>query len=57
MLLTQIIDIIKMLKLTHGQGHKVKGQICNYTKNGFGYKSWTGVWILILLTHMNNVNE
>ena len=26
MILTYIIDIDEILKLTHGQGHKVKGQ-------------------------------
>ena len=34
MILTHIIDIDETLKLTKGQGHKVKGQgqICNYRK-------------------------
>ena len=35
MILTYIIDIDEMLKLTKGQGHKVKGQgqMYNYIKN------------------------
>ena len=34
MILSYMIGIIEMLKLTQGQGHKVKGQgqICNYVK-------------------------
>ena len=34
MILTYIIDIDEMFKLTKGQGHKVKGQghICMYVK-------------------------
>ena len=37
MLLTNKIDIYKTVKLTQGQGHKVKeqGQICNYTDKLF----------------------
>ena len=35
MLLANMIDDNRMLMLTHGQGHKVKGQgqICNFVKN------------------------
>ena len=38
MILTYIIDLNKMLKLTQGQGHKVKGQshIGIYVKKYFG---------------------
>ena len=34
MILTEMIDINKMLKLTKGQGHKIKGQgqICKLAK-------------------------
>ena len=37
MILTHMIDINETLKLTQGQGHKVKGQghICNFVKNLF----------------------
>ena len=35
MILTHMIDINKMLKLTQGQGHKVEGQgeICKFVRN------------------------
>ena len=37
MMFTYKIDIYEMLKLSQGQGHKVKaqGQICNFVKNLF----------------------
>ena len=37
MILAHMIDINKILKLTLGQGHKVKGQgqICSFVKNLF----------------------
>ena len=37
MILANMIDTNEMLKLTLGQGHKVKGQgqICNYVKTLF----------------------
>ena len=41
MILTYIIDIDETLKLTPGQGHKVKGQslFSVYVKNILGYNS------------------
>ena len=41
MTFTHMIDINEMLKLTKGQGHKVKGQgqEGNYTKIFYGYKT------------------
>ena len=58
-ILTYLIDIGKMLKLTKGQGHKVKGQghICINVFFCFGYKSWTVKWILMILTHMIDIDE
>ena len=43
MTFTHMIDINEMLKLTKGQGHKVKGQgqIYSFDKKGFDYISWT----------------
>ena len=59
MKLTRMIDINEMLKLTQGQGHKVKGQgqICNYTKKIFGYKSLTADCILLIIEHMIDINK
>ena len=52
-------SIDKMLKLTKGQGHKVKGQgqICDFEKNCFDYISWTKDWILIMLIHMISIDK
>jgi len=51
MILTYVIDIDKTLKLTQGQGHKVKGQGHTgiYVKNSFDYNPWTYGWILMKL--------
>ena len=59
MILTYIIDIDKTVKLTQGQGHKVKGQghICNYVKLLFSYKSWTGNSILMIFTYLIDIDE
>ena len=59
MILTYIIDIDEMLKLTKGQGHKVKGQgyICNYVKLLFSYKLWTGESILMIFTNLIDIDE
>ena len=48
-----------MLKLTQGQGHKVKGQgqICDFVKTCFDYISRTNEWILIKITHRVDINE
>ena len=48
MILTNKIDVYKTKKFIQGQG---QGQISNYTKNCFNYKSWTGDWTLIILIH------
>ena len=51
MILGHMIAIDDTLKLTQGQGHKVKGQghICIYA---FFYKSWADEWILMVLILM-----
>ena len=38
--LWHLINIIELLKLTQGKGHKVKGQgqICNYVKTTINYR-------------------
>ena len=49
------------LKVTQGQGQKVKGQCqcqtCNFVKNLFGYIPWTNDWIWMILAHMIDINE
>ena len=48
-----------MLKVTQGQGHKVKGQghICHYVKNNdLGYKSRTNDWIVVKLMHRVDID-
>ena len=59
MILTYKIDNNETKKLTQGQGHKVKGQgqICNYTKNWFGYKSFMADCILLIIEHMIDINK
>ena len=60
MILAYIIDIDKMLKLTKGQGHKVKGQGHIYVfmwNSCFDYKSWTDVLILMILTYVIDIYE
>ena len=54
MILTYVIDIDETLKLTQGQGHKVKGQghIGIYLKKCLGYNSSTYIWILMKLLVM-----
>ena len=54
MILGHMVNIDETLKLTRGQGHKVKGQghICNYVNLLFSYKSWVDDSILMILTHM-----
>ena len=46
-----MISITRMLKLTKGQGHKVKGQsqICRFKKKCLGYKSGTDDCVFIKL--------
>ena len=48
------VDIDATLKLTQGQGHKVKGQghILIYVKNSLGYNSKTDRWIYMKLCVM-----
>ena len=49
-----------MFKLIEGQSHKVKGQgnICKFVKKTFfGYKSWTNELMLMVLTHMIDINK
>ena len=36
---------------------KGQGQICIIQKHCFGYESWTGDWLLMILKHMININE
>ena len=59
MILRHMVDIDKTLKLTQGQGQKVKdqGHICNYVKLLFSYKSWTGDSILMILTYLIDIYE
>ena len=59
MILRHMVDIDKTLKLTQGQGQKVKdqGHICNYVKLLFSYKSWTGDSILMILTYLIDIDE
>ena len=49
----QRVDINATLKLTQGQGHKVKDQgcICSYIRNCLGYKSGTDDCIFIKIIH------
>ena len=51
MILRHMVDIDETLKLTQGQGHKVKdqGHIWSYVKLLFSYKSWTDDSILMIL--------
>ena len=59
MILRHIVDIDETLKLTQGQGHKVKdqGHICNYVKLLLSYKSWTGDYIFMILTYLIDIDE
>ena len=60
MIITYITDTDEMLKLTKGQGHKVKGQGHIYVfmkKSCFGYKSWTDGSILMILTYVMNTDQ
>ena len=59
MILGHMVYIDETLKLTQGQGHKVKGQghICNYVKLLLSYKSWTGDCILMILTYLIDIDE
>ena len=52
MILTYIIDIDETVKLTQGQGHKVKGQghICIYVKFFFQLLIITDESIMMILT-------
>ena len=53
------IHIHATLKVTKGQGHKVKGQcqICSYVKNnGLGYKSRTYDWIVVKLMYRVDID-
>ena len=55
-----MISIVKMLMFTQGQGHKVKGQgqIYDFVKKSvLTNKSWSNDWILIILTHMIDINK
>ena len=60
MILTYIIDIDWMLRLTEGQGHKVKGQGHIYVfmwNSCFDYKSWTDDSILMMFTYLIDIDE
>ena len=59
MILRHMVDIDETLKLTQGQGHKVKdqGHICSYVKLLFSYKSWTDDSILMILTYLIDIDE
>ena len=59
MILTHIIDIDETLKLTQGQGHKVKGQghICIYVKSFSYYKSLTDDSIMMILTYIIDIDK
>ena len=59
MILRHMVDIDETLKLTQGQGHKVKdqGHICNYVKLLFSYKSWTDDSFLMILTYLIDIDE
>ena len=59
MILTYTIDIDEPLKLTQGQGHKVKdqGHICSFVNSCFGYKSLTDDIILMILTYVIFIYE
>ena len=51
------VDIYETLKMTKGQGHKVKGQICYVVKNLlWPNTSWTNYWISMMLTHMISID-
>ena len=54
-----MISIDKMLMLTQGQGHKVKGQgqICNFVKMCLGYISWTNDCTLMMHIHMISIDK
>ena len=54
-----MIDIDETLKLTQGQGHKVKdqGHIRNYVKLLFSFKSWMGDSILMILLYLIDIDE
>ena len=60
MILAHMVDINEMLKLTLGQGHKVKGQgqICNFGKiRVFGYISSTNDYTLMMHIHRISIVE
>ena len=59
MILRHMVDNDETLKLTQGQGHKVKdqGHICSYVKLLFSYESWTDDSILMILTYPINIDE
>ena len=59
MILGHMVNFDETLKLTRGQGHKVKvqGHICNYVNLLFSYKLWAGDSILMILTHMIDNDE
>ena len=59
MILRHMVDIDETLKLTQGQGHKVKdqGHIWSYVKLLFSYKSWTDDSILMILTYLIDIDE
>ena len=59
MILTLAIDIDGTVKLTQGQGHKVKGQghICSFVNSCFGYKSLTDDSVFMTLTYIIDFDE
>ena len=53
------VDIDATMKMTQGQGHKVKGQgqIYRYVKkNDIGYKSRTNDWFVVKLMHRVDID-
>ena len=59
MILGHMVNIDETLKLTRGQGHKVKGQghICNYVNLLSSYKSWAGDIIFMIPTYLIDIDE
>ena len=59
MILRHMVDIDETLKLTQGQGQKVKdqGHICNYVNLLFSYKLWADDSILMIFTDLIDIDE
>ena len=60
MIITNIIDIDQMLRLTDGQGPSVRPCVRRSViphRVFFAYKSWTDGWILMTITYIIDINE